>query len=470
MIASRRTTWNHGLDRAIAWARSLGRPLLAFEPLRVAYPWASARLHRFVIDGMADNARAFARAGVTYYPYVEPSPGAGKGLLAALAAEAAVVVTDDYPAFMLPRMVEAAREQVHTRFERVDGNGLLPIRLAQDAFPTAYAFRRHVQRHLPAHIAAAPLADPLQGAADLRGATIPGRVASRWPAADIVALRTPSGLARLPIDHAVGPTTRHGGPVAAHRALERFLEVGLPRYAEKRNDVTEDVTSGLSPYLHFGHISSHEVVARVLQREGWLGDLSRTPTGAREGWWGASAPAEAFLDQVVTWRELGFNTCALRPDYDRYESLPAWALKTLARHAGDEREHVYDQTLFERGSTHDPLWNAAQGELVREGRIHNYLRMLWGKKILEWSPSPEDALAVMIELNNKYALDGRDPNSYSGIFWTLGRYDRPWGPERPVFGTIRYMSSANTARKMRVAAYIERYGSATAGQPSLWGG
>ena len=137
--------------------------------------------------------------------------------------------------------------------------------------------------------------------------------------------------------------------------------------------------------------------------------------------------------------------CVARADYDRYESLPAWARATLEAHAADEREHLYPLDGFEQGQTHDALWNAAQMELVRDGRIHNYLRMLWGKKILEWTASPRDALAVMIELNNKYALDGRDPNSYSGIFWTLGRYDRPWAPERPVFGSVRFMSSANTA-------------------------
>jgi deoxyribodipyrimidine photo-lyase len=159
----------------------------------------------------------------------------------------------------------------------------------------------------------------------------------------------------------------------------------------------------------------------------------------------------------VTWRELGYNFCSLRPGFDRFESLPDWAKATLARHAQDPRATVYDLPSFAAAQTHDPLWNAAQTQLVREGRIHNYLRMLWGKKILEWTRSPEDALEVMIELNNRYALDGRDPNSYSGIFWVLGRYDRPWGPERPIFGTVRYMSSANTARKMSVKGYLRRF-------------
>jgi len=172
-----------------------------------------------------------------------------------------------------------------------------------------------------------------------------------------------------------------------------------------------------------------------------------------------SPSAEAFLDQIVTWRELGYNFCAKRSDFDRFESLPEWARNTLAKHAADPRAVVYDLESFAAARTHDPLWNAAQTQLRVEGRIHNYLRMLWGKKILEWTRFPEDALDVMIELNNRYALDGRNPNSYSGIFWVLGRYDRPWGPERPIFGTIRYMSSENTARKMDVKGYLRRFGS-----------
>jgi deoxyribodipyrimidine photo-lyase len=151
--------------------------------------------------------------------------------------------------------------------------------------------------------------------------------------------------------------------------------------------------------------------------------------------------------------------CSLRSDYDQYDSLPAWAKQTLAEHADDPRPWVYSLEQLQRSQTHDRLWNAAQRQLAREGRMHNYLRMLWGKKILEWSPSPRAALDSMIELNNKYALDGRNPNSYSGIFWVLGRYDRAWGPERPIFGKIRYMSSDNTARKFSVKRYLENYSS-----------
>jgi deoxyribodipyrimidine photo-lyase len=223
------------------------------------------------------------------------------------------------------------------------------------------------------------------------------------------------------------------------------------------------VTSGLSPHLHFGHVSAHQVLDGLAREEGWSSAREfPKPSGKREGWWGMSAGAEAFLDQLVTWRELGLNYAALRDDQTEYASLPAWARATLDAHRGDPRPYRYTFDQLERAATHDDIWNAAQRQLRLEGRIHNYLRMLWAKNVLQWSATPEEAAATLIALNDRWAIDGRDPNSYSGIFWTFGRYDRPW-PERPVLGTIRAMTSESTRRKLDVAPYLERYG----GQASL---
>jgi deoxyribodipyrimidine photo-lyase len=268
-----------------------------------------------------------------------------------------------------------------------------------------------------------------------------------------------AALAALPVDHRVGRVSAvRGGRSAGIALLRQFLNERLAGYAETRNQPERDGTSGLSPYLHFGHVSAHEAFAAVALLQGWTPErLASKASGRRTGWWGMSSPAEAFLDQLVTWREVGFNFASKRDDAERYESLPPWARATLEKHAGDPRPRLYTPEQLEGAATHDPLWNAAQVQLVREGRIYNYLRMLWGKKILEWSPSPKHALEVMLELNNRFALDGRDPNSASGICWCLGRYDRAWGPERPIFGTVRYMSSENTARKLRVREYIARY-------------
>jgi len=460
MIAARRAGWSFALERAVELAERFRRPLVVLEALRVDYPWASDRLHRFVLDGMAENARRFAGRALVYHPYVEPAPGEGSGLLQALAERACAVVTDDFPGFFLPRMVAAAARRSPASFEVVDGNGLLPLRAAESAFPTAYAFRRFLQRHLRPHLSQFPEPDPTADLDLPRLGELPPEIAVRWPAAGARLLAgEASALATLPIDHEVAPTGEPGGSAAAEAALAGFLERRLARYAAERNVPDHDVASGLSPYLHFGQISVHEVFTRLMSRLGWsTEDLARSATGQREGWWGVEGNAEGFLDELVTWRELGYQFCAKREEYDRYESLPEWALATLARHAGDERPHLYTLEELAAAGTHDPLWNAAQRQLRVEGRIHNYLRMLWGKKILEWSPSPREALARMIELNNRWALDGRNPNSYTGIFWCLGRFDRPWGPERPIFGTVRYMSSENTARKVSVREYLRRFG------------
>jgi deoxyribodipyrimidine photo-lyase len=459
MIAARRASCNFALERAVEWAAALSRPLLILEALRCDYQWASERLHAFVMAGMGDNAAALAGSPVTYYPYLEGARGAGRGLLEALAARACLVVTDEFPCFFLPRMVAAAAARLPVLVEQVDGNGLLPLRATERVFPTAFAFRRFLQGELPHHLADSPAENPLAGTALPRLDAIPAAVARRWPPASLAQLAAPSDLlARLPIDHAVTPVAAAGGAAAGQRALRRFVDKRLPAYFERRNDLADEVTSRLSPYLHFGHVGAHQVFAAIAAHEGWTAErLGATAGGKRTGWWRMSAPAEAFLDQLVTWREVGFNMAFLRDDHDRYESLPPWAQLTLARHAADPRPVVYTLDQLAAAATHDPLWNAAQIQLVREGRIHNYLRMLWGKKILEWSPSPQDAAAAMIALNDRWALDGRDPNSYSGIFWTLGRYDRPWGPEREIFGTIRYMSSANTARKLDVPSYLRAY-------------
>jgi deoxyribodipyrimidine photo-lyase len=354
-------------------------------------------------------------------------------------------VTDDFPAFQFPKWIAAVAMRSPVLVERVDSNGLLPMHSVDRVFNTAHSFRRFLQANLRSHLTEFPVRDPLLNV-ELPLMSAPSILKQGWP---------PVG----PGNASVSPVPAFtGGAHAARETLRRFVTEALPKYSEARNQPESDASSGLSPYLHFGHISTHEIFSVISERERWSMDkLHGKADGGRAGWWGMSADAEAFLDQLVTWRELGFNMCAHGTDPFAYSSLPEWVRKTLGEHAGDPRPVQYSLEQFESASTHDALWNAAQLQLVTEGRIHNYLRMLWGKKILEWSRTPEVALDIMIHLNNKYALDGRDPNSYTGIFWVLGRYDRPWAPVRPIFGSIRYMSSENTARKLRVRHYVERY-------------
>lgn len=462
MIANRRTYWNFSFQRAVRWSEKLGKPLVIFEALRVNYPWASDRFHTFVIQGMRDNARNLADSPVLYFPYVEPNVNASRGLLESLAERACLIVTDDFPCFFLPSMVSHVGKKLGVRLEMVDSNGLLPMQAADRTFPTAHSFRRFLQKSLPPHLDRLPAENPIaRRAFPAANTELIKAIRRNWPSVEQDDLEDSSKLiARLPIDHNVRPVENVlGGPQAANDALNRFIRDSFERYADHRNEVEKEVVSGISPYLHFGHLSAHQVFQAVAEFESWNpGQLSTDTKGSRSGWWNMSPNAESFLDELITWRELGYNMCHREKNYDQFESLPDWALKTLADHRYDKRPNVYSLEEFEQSRTHDEIWNAAQRQLISEGRIHNYLRMLWGKKVLHWSKSPQEASGILIELNNKYALDGRNPNSYSGIFWCFGRYDRAWGPERDVFGKIRYMSSKSAQRKLSLKGYLTRFG------------
>jgi deoxyribodipyrimidine photo-lyase len=461
MTAFRRTGWNFSLQRAVEWAVKLQKPLVVLEAIRCDYPLACDRFHTVILSGMNDNRNGFEGKPVRYYPFVEQRAGQGKGLISALGIRACVVVTDAYPCFFLPHMLKAAAGQCRVKLESVDSNGLMPLAAVDRVFTTAYSFRRFLQKNMTQYLQDFPDPDPLSRVSLPVLPELPADILLKWPAASPGALAdSPNILKSLPISRHPGPVSGFsGGQAAGGQVLKAFLSQDFKYYNELRNHPDANATSGLGPYLHFGHISSHQIVSEILKKENWTMDRLKNPAlGQRTGWWQLSESAEAFFDQVTTWRELGFNMCFQKPDdYDRFSSLPCWAQKELNQHAADLRPYLYSAEAFENAATHDPLWNAAQIQLVREGRVHNYLRMLWGKKILEWSSSPQEALQTMIRLNNAYALDGRDPNAYTGIFWILGRYDRPWGPARPIFGKIRYMSSGNTRRKLKLKAYLKRY-------------
>jgi len=460
MTANRRLDWNFALEHAIDQAKAFGKPLLIFEPLRIRYRWASDRLHRFIIEGMREHQRRLAGHTVGYYPYVEPQPGAGTPLLATLARKAVLVVTDEFPCFFLPQMIQAVKADLPARLQLVDAHTIIPLRKADRTFTVAHSYRRWMQKQILDELLDQPKPEPLKG---LKIPAFPGvdsKILRRWPAADLDSLLASGGMNRLAIDHDVRPSAQYiGGESHAAKRLERFIDTSLDAYGDDRNHPDKRATSGLSPYLHFGHISPHKILAAVLQHQLWTPNQASSPNGKNSGFWNVSEPAEAFLDQLLTWREIGFNMAFRNPDdYDRYETLPDWALKTLKQHVKDRRPAIYTLEQFERAQTHDEVWNAAQRELVTTGVMHNYLRMLWGKMILHWTRTPEEALQILIELNNKYALDGRDPNSYSGIFWTLGRYDRAWGPTRPVFGNVRYMTSDSTKKKLKLKGYLTKFG------------
>jgi deoxyribodipyrimidine photo-lyase len=458
MQAARRLRHNHALDYALACARELSRPLVVFEALRLDYPWASRRLHRFVLEGMRDNAGRARAAGLNYWPFAETRPGEGRGLARRLAARAALVVTDEFPCFVVPAQSQALARSSEVPVFAVDSNGIVPLaRLGPAAsaaahlrprlhreFAEAWPHRARARPH-PSDVALRPVAPPFEA----------------WSGTDLDAF-----LERLPLAGPRPVAGTVGGESAGRARLRRFLKAGLRGYAEERStprSPSEGHASGLSPYLHFGHLAVQEVAEAVLRTGGAFGvdHLRLDNRGRRDGFFGDDPDVGAFLDEALTWRDLGYHWHFTRgADATSLETaLPRWALQTLGAHADDRRQWVYSAAELERGATHDPLWNAAQRELVATGTIHNYLRMLWGKKVIEWSATPAAAFRTLEHLNNKYALDGRDPNSYSGIMWCFGLFDRPWTPERKVLGFVRYMSSENTARKFRLGpylAYVER--------------
>ncbi|MFZ2961060.1 MAG: deoxyribodipyrimidine photolyase [Candidatus Ozemobacteraceae bacterium] len=477
MTTAHRLSSSFALDHAISLGIEMRKPLLILETLFSGRRFDSDRRHAFVLAGLRDHVTALGilneagHPGIILYPYVEKERGDAVALAATLAEHACAVVCDEFPAAEDRIDRERLASLASVRVEMVDGIGLLPMRASPRVFLTAHSFRRHAQRLLPALLDGDfPSSFPLEHAA-LPPFSTGMRLKELFKGIDTIVRKYPppskflleadhAALASLPIDHKIEPVAQiHGGATAAQATWKAFLEQRLDRYHLDRNHPDLAGASGLSPYLHFGNISVHQIAAGLLDREGWSPDkLAKKPNGRAIEWWGVSEPAERFLDELITWREVGHNLCFLRDDADRYDALPAWARATLAKHASDPRPEQYSREDLVAARTDDPIWNAAQRQLVQEGCMHNYLRMLWGKKILSWSKTPEEAFEIALDLNERFALDGRDPNSISGIGWIFGRYDRPWGPERAIFGTIRYMTSASTARKLKLKAFLDRFG------------
>ncbi|QEL19796.1 cryptochrome/DNA photolyase family protein [Limnoglobus roseus] len=481
----RRLTHNHALDYALRTAKDLKKPLVVYEALKLNYPWATARVHTFILEGMRDNAAAAKEYGLTYWPFVETPGDDGHGLVKKLAADAAIIVTDDYPAFIVPahnRAIHKLPVAVHA----VDSNSMIPLALLGTAVSAAVHLRSRIHKLFAEAWENRAAVEP--DAADLPKLHRKPPFPLWHPPADVAKF-----VRSLPVDQSVPALENDtGGATAGRKRLTSFLRNKLARYAEERNlpdSPTRNSASGLSPHLHFGHVSIEEVVTKTLRTTGNWTPKDITPSRSKNDFFCADPNVNSFLDEAITWRDVGYHWHFCRnaeweaggeeqknkswqvgnhrPSFN-FETmdfthspndtldtvLPAWAKATLTKHAADRREFHYTLEQWENAETHDELWNAAQRELVHTGHIHNYLRMLWGKKVLQWSASPEEAYRVLEHLNNKYAIDGRDPNSYSGILWCFGLFDRPWPPEREVFGSVRYMSSENTARKFDLDGYL----------------
>ncbi len=423
----RRASHNYALNFAIQLANERGLPLVVYEGLKFYYPWASDRIHTFILEGVAEKQAALEERGIRYVFYLQRHKRDPKNTVARLAREAALLVTDDFPCFIIPEH-NARIAELNLPVYAVDANGMVPLSALPKEEFAAYTIRPKINRLLP----------------DLPRTIVTPHVTVPKPDLEVECPETrvsDDNIAKLvsecDIDHTVKPSALyHGGTEAGRKRLTHFVRNILAHYLDTRTEPSVDGTSRLSSYLHFGFISIQEVVKAVERAE-------------------APKPAkEAFLEQAIVRRELSFNLTRHNPNYDSLKSLPDWAQQTMRDHADDRRPELIDDEKIEAAETYDELWNASQRELVTTGLLHNYVRMLWGKRVIEWQRSYEMAFELLVHLNNKYALDGRDPNSYAGILWCFGKHDRPWF-EREIFGTIRYMTSRSMGKKFKSKDYIQ---------------
>lgn len=420
MQAAQRAEYNHALEYAIDRANRLKVPVVAAFGLTGDFPEANARHYRFMLEGLRQVRNQLADRGIRLVVQAKSPPEC----ISELATDAVLVVTDVGHMKIQRRWRREVATTISCPLEEVETNLIVPVEEATDKENfSAGTFRPRISRQLDKYLVKLRRRKPLVDSLSLRFDSLDlddvGRV-----------------LRLLRVDSSVRPVAElTGGPSEATRLLESFIRDKLDDYAEKRNDPNLDVCSNLSPYLHFGQISPLQIALKVRQTD--------------------SPAADAFLEELIVRRELSFNFVWYNSKYDDYACLPPWALRTLEFHAADKREYLYDLEEFETARTHDPYWNAAQKQMVLTGKMHGYMRMYWGKKILEWSCGPREGFEIALRLNNKYELDGRDPNGFAGVAWCFGKHDRAWA-ERPVFGKVRYMNAAGLKRKFDADAYVKK--------------
>lgn len=423
MQQSQRAYGNHALEFAIREANRLKLPVIAGFGITQRFPQGQERHYAFMLEGLRETAAALRERGIKLAVRLSSPPVAALDL----ASGAAVLVVDRGYLRVQRRWRERVAREAPCRVIQVESDVVVPVETASDREEyAARTIRPKIEREL------ARFLKPLRH-------TSPRRDSLDSKLVGIDVSDTDRLLARLRVGRrALRAPDLRGGTSEARRRLSAFTRGGLKRYHEDHSDPGKDGTSGLSPYLHFGQISPLEVALAVQRARG----IRR-------------AAKDAFLEELIVRRELSMNFVTYNPAYDALDGLPDWARRTLAKHRRDRREHVYGRLALERARTHDPYWNAAQRELLLTGTMHGYIRMYWGKKIIEWSRTPEEAFATALALNNRYELDGRDPNSFAGVAWCFGKHDRPW-KERKVFGTVRWMSGRALARKFDMDAYLAR--------------
>jgi deoxyribodipyrimidine photo-lyase len=422
MQAAQRAEDNHALERAIEVANQRNKPVVVCFSLTERFaPEANVRHYAFMLEGLRQTYTALSRRNI---PFVVLRGDPVKNVLSLARRADAAVVDDGYLRTQRAWRTQAAR-QMDCRLEEVTTNLIVPVCAASDKENfSAGTLRPRISRRLDYFLKPLKPNRLKRTALDLN---LPG----------CIDLNDPALLTALNVDRSVTPSPFYrGGANDAKIQMETFIQNKLARYDKERNNPVLDVQSNLSPYLHFGQISP-------------LAAALALPAGDDKG-------KAAFLEELIVRRELSHNFVFYNTGYDEFDrALPPWALRTLNIHAKDKREYLYTLEQLETARTHDAAWNAAQREMILTGKMHNYMRMYWGKKILEWTKTPQKGFEWALYLNNKYELDGRDANGYAGVAWCFGKHDRAW-PERPVFGKVRYMNAAGLKRKFDLDAYIRK--------------
>ena len=425
MQQSQRAQHNPALERALQHGAETGLPVLVVCGLMDDASEAILRHTMFMLEGLRETEQRLADRGLQ----LVVRPEAPDDVALHYAADAAVLVTDRGYLRHQRRWRARVAEEAPCRVEQVEGDVVVPVETVTDkAEYAARTIRPKIHEHLERCL---QLPEPVA----VEQPSLGMDVAQGVSLDDLEAVTR-----RLDLDRSVPPVSNlhHGGTAEAERILDDFLAKHLDGYDENRNQIQSQAVSHMSKYLHFGQVSPVWLAQQVREAEGPASDV------------------ESYIEELVVRRELAVNHVYFRPDtYDAYECLPEWARESLAEHADDEREHLYSLDELERGEAHDPYWNAAMAEMRETGYMHNYMRMYWGKKILEWSPDPKTAYERTLHLNNKYFLDGRDPNSFANVAWVFGLHDRGW-KERPVYGKVRYMSRGGLERKADPDAYVEK--------------
>ncbi|MFO7686908.1 MAG: deoxyribodipyrimidine photo-lyase [Desulfobacterales bacterium] len=432
MQQSQRAEGNHALEYAVELANHLDRPLLVAFGLTDTYPEANLRHYRFMLEGLHETAATLAQRGIRLSLQLGSPPDVALNL----GQRAAVIVCDcGYLRFQKAWRQGVARKAV-CRVVQVEADVVVPVAVvSRKAEYAARTLRPKLHRHLFEYLTELPDLALKNGSLGLNLKNS----APNLNLEDIDEL-----LLRLDLDRSVEPVNSFfkGGTREAKKRFKKFLNQSLKHYPDHHNQPQTDDISHMSPYLHFGQISPLYLALRAKAAEGRLG---------------GPAAVAAFIEQLIVRRELAVNFVNFTPNYDTYDCLPGWASQTLSDHRSDKRPHRYSRTQLENAETHDPYWNAAMQEMKHTGFMHTYMRMYWGKKILEWSRTPQQAFYTTLALNNKYFLDGRDPNSYTGVAWIYGVHDRPW-PERPIFGKTRFMAASGLERKCDINAYVKKVG------------